>query len=193
MKSHRWHENPLGLEALAAQAADYARYMMTTTGAMPPTVIAVTDEGLIFCMPDDLTNDSAKDRFAEVARLLAVAHCARAIVMIVEAWAAMPDANGHLDTNTPPSQSPNRREIVALMLEDHNSSATRMLFIQRDAAGAFTTFDDSQSLQFGESRGRFSGLMPRHKPSVREAAKAKATLAALKMNIFNRGIDPNLN
>jgi hypothetical protein len=35
--------------------------------------------------------------------------------------------------------------------------------------------------------------MPRHKPSVREAAKAKATLAALKMNIFNRGIDPNLN
>ena len=193
MKSLRWHDNPQGLEPLAAQATDYALHMMKTTGSVPPTAIAVTDEGLIFCMPDDLANEAAKDRFAEVARLLATAYCARALVMIVEAWATLPDANGHLDTNTPPSQSPTRREIVALMLEDHNRSATRLLPIQRDAAGIFTNFDDAQPLQYGESSGRFSGLMPRNKPSVREAAKAKATLEALKMNIFNRGIDPNLN
>jgi hypothetical protein len=35
--------------------------------------------------------------------------------------------------------------------------------------------------------------MPRNKPSVREAAKAKTTLEAMKMNIFRRGADPNLN
>ena len=159
----------------------------------PPTAIAVTDEGLIFCMPDDLAKEVAKDRFAEVARLLATAYCARALVMIVEAWATMSDADGHFDTNTPPSQSPNRREIVALMLEDHNRSATRLLPIQRDATGTFTKFDDTQLLQYGESSGRFSGLMPRNKPSVREAAKAKPTLEALKMNMVHRGIDPNLN
>jgi hypothetical protein len=46
---------------------------------------------------------------------------------------------------------------------------------------------------FGESTGRFSGLMPRHKPSVREAAQARASLLALGMNIVNRGFDPSMN
>ena len=193
MKPLRWHDNPQGLEPLAAHATDYALHMMKTTGSVPPTVIAVTDEGLILCVPDDLADEAAKDRFAEVARLLATAYCARALVMIVEAWATRPDANGHLDTNIPPSQSPNRWEIVALMLEDHNRSATCLLTIQRDIAGKFMKFDDAQPMQYGVSGGRFSRLMPRNKPSAREAAKAKATLDVLKMKIINRGMDPNHN
>jgi hypothetical protein len=48
-------------------------------------------------------------------------------------------------------------------------------------------------MQFGQSTGRFSGLMPRNKPSAREAAQAKASLLALGMNIVNRGFDPTLN
>lgn len=66
MKRNRWQENPQGLEPLARQAQDYALHMMRTTGSVPPTVIADTDEGYVFCMPSELTDDAAKDRFAEV-------------------------------------------------------------------------------------------------------------------------------
>lgn len=167
--------------------------MMRTTGSVPPTVIADTDEGYIFCMPSELADDAAKDRFAEVTRLFAIAHSARSLVMVVEAWAKLPDATGYLDTETPPSESPDRREVVALMLEDHSRNATSLLPILRGADGVFTEFGDSGPLQFGESSGRFSGLMPHNKPSAREAAQAKATLLALGMNIVNRGFDPTLN
>jgi hypothetical protein len=193
VKQNRWQENPQGLEPLAAQATGYALHMMRTKGSVPPTVIADTDEGYVFGMPNSLTNDAAKDRFAEVARLFAIAHGARSLVMVVEAWAKLPDANGHLDTETPPSQAPDRREIVALMLEDHCRKATSLLPILRDVVGVFTGLGDPGPLQFAESAGRFSGLMPRNKPSAREAAQAKATLLTLGMNIVNGGFDPTLN
>ena len=156
-------------------------------------MIADTDEGYVFCMPSELTDDASKDRFAEVTRLFAIAQHARSLVMVVEAWAKLPDANGHLDTNMPPSQAPDRKEVVVLMLEDHSRNATVMLPILRNAGGEFTAFGDPGPMHFGESVGRFSSLMPKNKPSVREAAKAKATLLGLGMNIVNRGIDPTMN
>ena len=68
-----------------------------------------------------------------------------------------------------------------------------MLPILRDDHGVFTGFGDTGPMQFGRSVRRVSCLMPRNKPSVREAAKAKATLLALGMNIINRGFDPTMN
>ena len=79
------------------------------------------------------------------------------------------------------------------MSEDHSRNATSLLPILRGCADVFTGFGDPGPMQFGESVGRFSGLMPRNKPSVREAAQAKATLMALGMNIVNRGFDPTMN
>jgi hypothetical protein len=178
---------------LAAQATDYALHMMRTTGSVPPTVIADTNEGYVFCMPTALTDDAAKDRFAEVARLFAIAHEASALVLVVEAWAKLPDARGHLDTETPPSESPDRKEVVALMLEDHSRCATCLLPITRDETEKFSAFGDTAPLEFGESAGRFSKLMPRNKPSAREAAQAKASLLSLGMSIVNRGFDPTMN
>lgn len=87
---------------------------------------------------------------------------ARALVMIAEVWATLPDASGHLDTETPPSVSPNRQEIMA-------------------------------PITFGQSAGRFAGLMPQQKPSNREVAQARLALAALGLNIVNCGFDPTLN
>lgn len=193
VKRNRRQENPEGLEPLALQAKDYALHMMRTTGSVPPTVIADTDEGYVFCIPTELTDDAAKDRFAEVTRLFAIAQHARSLVMVMEAWARLPDANGHLDTDTPPSQAPDRKEMVVLMLEDHFRNATVMLPIVRNEDGTFTAFGDPGPMQFGESTGRFSGLMPRNKPSVRDAAQAKATLLGLGMSIINRGFDPTMN
>ena len=121
------------------------------------------------------------------------AQTAKSLVMVVEAWARVPDASGHLDTETPPSQSPDRKEVVVLMLEDHSRNATVMLPILRNAGGEFTAFGDPGPMHFGESVGRFSSLMPKNKPSVLEAAKAKTTLLGLGMNIVNRGFDPTMN
>jgi len=193
VKRIRRQPQPECLEELAAQAKDYALHMMRTTGSVPATVIADTDEGYVFCMPSGLADDAAKDRFAEVTRLFAIAQDSRALVMVVEAWARLPDANGHLDTDTRPSLAPDRKEVVVLILEDHSRNATSMLPILRDEGGGFTEFGDPGPLTFGESAGRFSGLIPRNKPSVREAAQAKATLLGLGMSIVNRGFDPTKN
>jgi len=104
------------LAALGRQAAGYALHMMRTTGSVPATVIADTEEGFVFCMPSGLPDEAAKDRFADVARLLAVSHGACAIAMVVEAWARLTKPGGHLDLDTPPSQAPDRQEMVVLML-----------------------------------------------------------------------------
>lgn len=47
-------------------------------------------------------------------------------------------------------------------------------------------------MHFGESVGRLSGLMPPNKPSVREAAQAKATLLDIAMYTINRRFYPTL-
>ena len=181
------------LVALASQAKHYAAHMMRTTGSVPPTVIADTSEGLIFCMPSNLANEAAKDRFAEMAKSLAVAYDAQAIVMVVEAWARMASADGKLDTVTPPSQSPDRMEVVALILEDASRTGNDMLPIIRDERGNFVGFGDSQVPKFTSATGRFAGLMPKHRPDASEMAKAKALLHAAGMTVVNRGIDPSMN
>lgn len=193
MKRNCGQPEPERIEVLGRQAKGYALHMMRTTGSVLATVIADTDEGYVFCMPSALADEAAKDHFAEVARLFAVAHDARALAMVVEAWAKLPDAKGHLDTETPPSQSPDRKEVVVLILEDHSRNATSMLPILRDQGGAFTGFGDPGPLVFGKSVGRFSALMPRNKPSVREAAAAKGALLKLGMTVVNRGSDPAMN
>ena len=193
MKRNRWRENPVGLEPLAAQAKDYALHMMKTTGSVPPTVIADTEEGFVFCMPSALADDAAKDRFAEAAKLFAVAYRAQALVMIVEAWVRLPDSRGHLDPTIRPSEAADRKEVVALMLEDGSVSATRLIPILRDSNEAFTDFGADTPLHTGEAEGRFSKLMPRHKPSADDCAKAKRTLFSIGMNVENRGFDPTLN
>jgi hypothetical protein len=191
-RNHR-QPDPERLEALAKQAKDYALHMMKTTGSVPPTVIADTEEGFVFCMPSALADDAAKDRFAEVAKLFAVAYRAQALVMIVEAWVRLPDSRGHLDPNIRPSEAADRKEMVALMLEDGSVSATRLIPILRDSNEAFTDLGPDTPLQTGEAEGRFSKLMPRHKPSADDCAKAKRTLFSIGMNVENRGFDPTMN
>jgi len=181
------------LEALAQQAQGYALHMMRTTGSVPPTVIADTKDGFIFCMPSGMPDDAAKDRFADVARYLAIAYSAHAIVMVVEAWVRMAVPGIKLDTATPPSQSPDRQEMVVLMLEDQVRSATGLLPIQREGSGEFQEFCQGPALNFTSTSGRFAGLMPKHVPGAGEVAMAKAELLKLGMCVVNQGFDPAAN
>ncbi|MGB6223025.1 hypothetical protein [Haloferula sp.] len=193
MKRSRKQSDPERLERLADQAQDYALHMLRTTGSVPSTVIADTDDGYIFCMPTELVDDEAKDRFAEVARLFAVACRARALVMVVESWVSLPDASGHLDTSVAPSESPDRREMVAVLLEDAIHAATRLIPIIRHDAGGFAGLGDSGALEYGEGEGRFSQLMPKHRPASSDVEMARRQLELLGMRIENRGFDPSMN
>ncbi len=181
------------LEALAKEARNFALHMMSTTGSLPPTAIADTAKGLIFCTPGALADTEAKERFAEITRIFAIAHAAEALVMVVEAWATLPDANGELDRHLAPSKNPNRKEIVALMLEDHQRRATMLLPILRNAAGDFQDLGDGGPIEFGTAEGRFTGLMPDRQPSPAEADKARAVLLALGMSIASGATDPGQN
>ena len=181
------------LDALAQQATGYALHMMRTTGSVPPTAIADTANGFIFCMPAGLPDEAAKDRFADVARLLAVAHSARAIVMVAEAWVRMAVPGVPLDTVTPPSQAPDRQEVVVLMMEGQTRCATGLLPILRDGSGAFREFGQSPALNFTSTSGRFSGLMPKHASGSDEVTMAKAELLRLGMCVVNQGLDPSAN
>ncbi len=193
MKRNRRPQPPERLQALASQAADYALHIMRTTGAVPPTVIADTDEGYVFCMPNELADEAAKDRFAEVAKLFAIGYHARALVMVVESWVRMASDNGHLDPSIRPSEASDRKEMVALLLEDHTASGTTLIPILRDESGAFTDLGQPSVLDFGSAEGRFSRLMPVHRPNAEEAARARNTLLSLGMNIQRQGFDPTLN
>jgi hypothetical protein len=193
VKRNRKSPDPKQLETLAAQAKDYALHMMRTTGSVPPTVIADTADGYVFCMPTALTDTDAKDRFAEVAKLFAVAYRAQAMVMILESWVRLPDASGHLDPSIRPSEAKDRREMVALLLEDQASSATRLIPINRDQEGEFAGLGDDDPMNFDEAEGRFAKLMPRHKPSSQDVDRAKHKLFVLGMTVENRGFDPTMN
>jgi hypothetical protein len=156
-------------------------------------VIADTKDGFIFCMPSGRPDEAAKDQFADVARLLAVAYAARAIVMVVEAWVRMATPGGHLDTDTPPSQAADRQEMVALILEGHSRCGTCLLPIMRDVFGGFLEFGGNTVPEFTSAAGRFTGLMPEQVPSSNDAVTAQAALRALGMCVVNRGFYPSMN
>ena len=162
------------LDALGRQAADYALHMMLTAGSVPPTVIADTAEGYVFCTPGAMADDKAKDQFANLARLLAVAYGARALVMVVEEWVRVASRDSGVDPATPPSEVPDRKEVVVVISEDGTRSSNRFLPIQRNAAGGFLGFGTSPLPELKTLAGRFSGFMPSRPQSAENVTMAKA-------------------
>jgi len=83
--------------------------------------------------------------------------------------------------------------MVALLLEDHDSSGTVLIPIIRGEQGEFAGLADVGPPVLGDSEGRFSKLMLRHKPSSADVDRAKHQLLVLGMSVENRGFDPNMN
>ena len=118
------------LETLIDQSRHYAKHMLQKTGCVPPTLMALTPEGLMMFVPSELEDTDAKDKFANTGRLLAVGYKASAVVMILESWATFPKRPGLPLPEGPPSQSPDRKEVVVLMGETRDTRAQQFLFIQ---------------------------------------------------------------
>lgn len=179
------------LDQLIEYATKYSLHHLRRSGEVSPTLLAVTKDGVMAYVPNKFANDSDKDNLVLIARLIAVAYEADAVAMILESWLTLgPDAS-LLDT--PPSKSPNRKEVVVIMAESRQSSAQRFLFIQRNAVGKFIGFGPNSLLPFDEMQGRFAQILSRHIPSELDAEKARVFLRAMGIIVVQKESDPRWN
>ena len=183
------------LENLLQQAEHYSEYMMTGKSAsVPPTLMALTPEGFILHIPSKFETDDHKELFSKTIRLMAVGYRASAVAMISESWIVTQKRRGQPpDLSVPPSQSPDREEVVAIMAESREGHAQRFLFIQRDSFGKFTGFGTSLLPQIQEVQGRFAGLLSPKEPTDEMALAARNLLQAMGIAVENAGFDPRWN
>ena len=145
-------------------------------------------------IPNRFNSPNAKDRFAQTIRLMAVGCKASAVAMISESWTVTKKRRDRkLDLSVQSSQSPDREEVVSIMVESREGCAQLFLFIQRDSFGKFTGFGTSLLSQIKEVEGRFAGLLPPKEPSEEMAASARNLLQTMGTSIEKTGFDPRWN
>jgi hypothetical protein len=162
------------LDDLLAQAEHYANHSMRNIGRLPPTLFLVGADGPLMFMPESLADDSEKDNFASIARLMCIAHAATACVMALEAWAKFAKPGEKFDETERPSEAFDRREFVILMGESSAAQKQRFLPIIRSDNGKFFGFGESDVPEMDKMKGRFAQLLPTKVPDeeLREVAKA---------------------
>ncbi len=165
------------LEALLARAEDLALFSMRARGSVAPTLLALGAGGPICFIPSSLKDERAKDQFAQIARLICLAHAATAAVMIIEAWMKTASPDGTLDLTVPPSQSLHRREVVVLTGESQTGCRQKLMPIIRTGAGGFFGFGEFTTPPETTFSGRFAQILPPKVPTSAEQAKAAALLA----------------
>ena len=138
------------LESLINQACHYAEWNLREHGQVPPSAMALTKDGIFLMSPSKIGTESEKDQFADAARMLAVGYRADAVCMILESWAVFAKTPGQDITNCPPSQSPERVELVAISGEIKGLSAQQFLMIERDVASVFSGFSNPMLPKYEE-------------------------------------------
>jgi hypothetical protein len=169
---------PQSLDDLLTWAERYAQDSLQHRGYVPSTVLVLGRSGPGIYVPPQLDHESAKDHFAASARHLAVAHEATAVVMVLEAGAGRATPGVALDPPVPPSEAPDRQEVVALIGEAAGVQQFRFLPLQRRASGTFAGFGPAQTLTGDRAEARFAGILPTHPPTPEERARARAFLEA---------------
>jgi hypothetical protein len=167
------------LDELLARAEDLALFSMRARGTVAPTLLAVGAGGPICFIPSSLKDERAKDNFANIARLVCVAHAATAAVLMIEAWMKTASPDGTLDLTVPPSESLHRREVVVLTGESHTGCRQKFLPIIRTGAGRFFGFGEFSTPPETTFSGRFAQILPPKVPSAAEQKAAAALLAVL--------------
>jgi hypothetical protein len=112
------HPNPQTLDDLLANARHYAEYCMRGTGNLPPTLFLIGSDGKqVIFMPENLADVKAKNDFAAMSQLMAIASGATVAVLALEAWMKTANPGETLDTTEPPSEAFDRQEVIVLMGE----------------------------------------------------------------------------
>jgi hypothetical protein len=110
--------NPKTLDDLLANARHYAEFCMRGTGDVPPTLFLVGADGKqIMFMPKNLADVKAKDNFATMSQLMAIASGATVAVMALEAWMKTAKPGETFDNTELPSEAFDRQAVIVLMGE----------------------------------------------------------------------------
>jgi hypothetical protein len=173
------------------QATHYAEWCLRNGGEIPPTAMAFNKDGVLLMVPPRMGSEKDKDDFANAARMLAIGYEVDAVCMILESWAVVASRPGQKVPDCPPSQSPDRVEVVAISGEVKGISVQQILRIQRDARGNFSGFSilsESDGMQ-----GRFAEILPPIKPDETQAQMARFAIAGMGYLVEGRGPDPIWN
>ncbi len=180
-----------GFENLIKQAAHYAEWCLRNGGQIPPTAMAINADGFLLMVPPKIGTEKDKDQFANAARLLAIGYEVEAVCMILESWAVIATRPGQNIGSCPPSESPDRVEVVAISGESRGDSLQRILKIQRDGCGKFTSFatlSESSGMQ-----GRFAEILPPKMPNEAQIKMARFAISGMGYVVEGRGNDPIWN
>jgi hypothetical protein len=172
------NSNPKSLDDLMGNSLHYAEYCMRGTGNLPPTLFLVGRDGKqIMFMPENLADGDAKDNFAQMSKLMAVATGATIAVMALEAWIKTGKVGETMDMTELPSESFDRQECVVLMAESMaEGQKQQILPIIRSGNHKFFGFGDSIVEKLDKMEGRFSQLLPTKMPDENIRALAIAML-----------------
>ena len=171
---------PKNIEDLLANAKHYAEYCMRGTGNLPPTLFLIAADGkqLMF-MPESLADVRAKDDFATMSKLVAIASGATAAVMALEAWVKTAKPGEDFDRTELPSEAFDRQECVVLMAESMTEGHRHQMFpIIRSGNHKFFGFGDNTGEGLTSLQGRFSQLLPTQVPDKKMRAVAATILKA---------------
>ncbi|PWU19865.1 MAG: hypothetical protein C5B50_05395 [Verrucomicrobia bacterium] len=178
------------LADLVEHAEFYAGFCMRMSGSLPPTLFIIGADGSHVLSPERLTNLPDKNFFADVARLFCIGHDARLVVMASEAWAVLPKPGEPLDPMKPPSESPDRQEIVLVIGEERGAQKGVVLPIIRAKSGEFERFGANQALEFDSMKGRFAQFLSAEQPSAEQRAEAINLLRAIGIEPKPQTISP---
>lgn len=181
------------LDDLLVQAEHYAAWAMRKIGNVPPTMMGLSPRGPLSFVPSAMTDDRAKDNFANTARLICVAHDATAAVMILESWMSTAPPGGSLDMQERPSEAIGRQEIVMLTGETRLGNKHKLLRIIRTDAGGFFGFGEFDSLASDSFQGRFAQILPPKRPTKEMQNQARMVLAAIGITDAALRNDPTRN
>jgi hypothetical protein len=170
--------NPKTLDDLLARAEHFAEYSMRNSGRMPPTLFLIGADGKsAMLIPENMDDEKAKDDFATMSKLMAVACGATVAVMALEAWVKTAKPGEKFDMTEPPSEAFDRQEVIVLMGESMaEGQKQQMLPIIRSGNHKFFGFGESTGSELKNIQGRFSQLLPVKVPDKEMRALALAML-----------------
>ena len=140
--------NPKTLDDLLDCARHYAEFCMRGTGNLPPTLFLIGSDGKqVMFMPKNMADVQAKDDFASISKLMAIACGATVGVMALEAWVKSAKPGEKIDTTEPPSEAFDRQECVVLIGESTTEGRKQqMLPIIRSGNHKFFGFGESADM-----------------------------------------------
>jgi hypothetical protein len=138
------------------------------TGKMPTALICFSDSQTVNVLPC-LTDDEAKDKFAELVTLLCTAVAAKAIAFVAESWTCK-------DFQARPSEHPDRQEVVMLSIEMRGHPAEVWMYPIIRSGTEKPKLGQPTFISSAESGGRFTHLLPANPPTDGERIIASHVL-----------------